>query len=462
MKILLIEPAKAPVTLGGEDFSVYEPLALEYIAAGVAKDHDVRILDLRLDKNLQQALEEFCPDVVGITAYTVHVNTVRSLFDRIKQWNPKVLTVVGGHHATIVPGDFHSPSIDLIVMGEGVFVFKEIVERFEGGDGFDGIPGIAFANNGGLVKTDYPPAVDLDVFPFPERRLTAEYREQYFSEWMKPLASIRTSRGCPYRCSFCALWKITGGRYFKRQPERIVEELAGIDEEFVFFADDESLVDVARMKALAGLIREAGVQKRYFCYGRSDTIAGNPELLELWRDVGLERIFVGLEFFRDEDLEYIRKRSTTGDNEKAVKILQDLDIEIYASFILRPGFTKDDFSAMGQYCRELGLNFASFAVLTPLPGTDFYDEVKHELITHNYDYFDFVHTLLPTELPLKEFYAEYSRLYRTAIPPTKGFTLLKRFPWREIPKALGNVFRLQHQLRRAYLDYGDGGGIQDQ
>jgi len=178
------------------------------------------------------------------------------------------------------------------------------------------------------------------------------------------MAAFQTSsKGCPYRCNFCALWKLTGGRYFKRKPEKVVEELAGVDEEFVFFADDESLVDSSRMKELAALIRDAGIRKRYFLYGRSDTIARNPELLEMWRDVGLERVFVGLEFFRDKDLNDIRKGSTLSDNKKAVEVLQGLDIEIYASFIVRPEFNEADFTAFGQYCRNLGLSFATFAVL---------------------------------------------------------------------------------------------------
>jgi len=455
MKILLIEPAKAPSTLGGEDVFIYESLALEYVAAGVAKDHDVRILDLRLEKNLQEVLQDFRPDVVGITAYTVHVNTVKTLFEEIKKWNPQVLTVVGGHHATILPEDFLSRCIDLIVMGEGVFVFKEIVGRFERGSGFDGIPGIAFAGNDGLVKIDYSPIADLDVFPFPERKLTGQYRKRYFSEWMKPLASIRTSKGCPYRCNFCALWKIAGGRYFRRKPEKVVEELAGIDEKFIFFADDESLIDASRMKTLAKLIKDAGIKKQYFLYGRSDTIARNPELLEMWGDIGLKRIFVGLEFFRDEDLKYIRKRSTIGDNEKAVEVLQDLDIEIYASFIVRPEFDKEDFAAFRQYCRKLRLSFASFAVLTPLPGTDLYEEVKNQLTTHNYDYFDFIHTVLPTKMPLKDFYEEYYQLYRKAIPLTKGVSFLRKFPMKEIPPTLVKSYRVLNRLRNAYLDYGD-------
>ena len=453
MKILLIEPAKAPITLGGEDFTIYEPLALEYVAAGVAGDHDVKILDLRLEDNLPGILQAFTPDIVGITAYTAHVNTVRGLFDKVKAWNPKVLTVVGGHHATIAPEDFARPSIDLVVMGEGVFCFRDVVERFEKGQGFDGVPGIAFQRSGKLVKVDQVPATDLDVFPFPARDLTAEYRKHYYAEWMKPLASIRTSKGCPFRCSFCALWKIAGGRYLRRDPAKIVEELAQINEEYVFFADDESLVDVKRMKTLARLIKEAGLRKTYFLYGRSDTITKNPDLLEIWKEAGLRRVFVGFEFFREQDLEFIRKGSTLDDNKQAARILQDLDIEIYASFIVRPEFTRPDFSAFHQYCRELELTFASFAVLTPLPGTDFFAEVEDQLTTRNYDFYDFVHTVLPTELPLKEFYREYSNLYRDAIPLTRSFTTLKRFPLKDIPAMLLKSLQVLGMLRNAYRDY---------
>lgn len=453
MKILLIEPAKAPVTLAGEDVFLFEPLALEYVGAAVAADHDVRILDQRLDKNVRGTLEEFRPDVVGVTAYTVHVNQVRRLCEEIKGWNPEILTVVGGHHATVVSTDFLSPHIDLVVSGEGVFAFREIVERFERGDRFEGIPGVAVSNGDELVATERLPLQDLDAFPFPERSLTAPYRKEYYSEYMKPLASIRTSKGCPFRCSFCALWKLTGGCYLKRDPEKIVEELAGIHEECVFFADDESLVDANRMKTLARLIGEAGLRKRYFLYGRSDTIARHPDLLEAWKEVGLERVFVGFESSRDEHLQDIRKGSTSDDNARAARILNDLGIDIYASFILRPEFGKEDFLACRRYCRELELRFASFAVLTPLPGTDLYEEVEDQLIVRDYEYFDFIHTLLPTALPLKEFYEQYYQLYMKSIPFPKTVGFLRKFPWTEIPSVVVKGMRWYRRLRTAYRDY---------
>lgn len=455
MKILLVQPAKPDMSLGGEDVFLYEPLALEYVAAGVSKDHEVMIFDQRLENNLPEVIERFNPRIVGITSYSVHVNPVKKLFEQVKTLKPDILTVVGGHHATVMPEDFLSPFIDLIVMGEGVFAFREIVARFEKRESFDDISGVAFRKNGELVKTDFIKAVDLDSFPVPDRSLTADYRKLYYSEWMKPLASIRTSRGCPFRCNFCALWKLTGGRYLTRSPEKVVEELKGIEEEYVFFADDESLVDAKRMKTLAQLIKDAGIKKRYFLYGRTDTIARNPDLLKMWRDIGLEKVFVGLEFFRDTDLDHIGKGTSIRDNKEAVRILTSLGIEPYPSFIIRPEWQREDFRELMQYCRSLGLGFAGFAVLTPLPGTDLYEQSKDRLITDNYDYFDFIHTVLPTTLPLKDFYNEYYQLYMKSFSIFQSLSRLKKYPVTQIPNSLGKAFGFYNRLRKAYLDYDD-------
>ena len=453
MRILLIEPAKSPISMAGEDVFLFEPLALEYVAAGVSSDHQVRILDQRIDDTVEETLEQFRPDIVGITGYTVHANRIKGLAERAKGWNADVLTVVGGHHATVAPRDFESTHIDLVVVGDGVDSFREVVRRFDACESFAGIRGV-WVNTGHRLQEGAPnPAKDLDDFPFPDRSLTAPYRHAYYSEYMKPLASIRTSKGCPFRCNFCALWKIADGRYLKRGPEKIVEELATIDEEYVFFADDESLVDAARMKRLAELIREAGIRKRYFLYGRSDTIAKHPDLLELWRDVGLERVFVGLEFFRDSDLEFINKGSTADNNREAVRVLHDLGIDIYASFILRPEFTEEDFAQFRDYCRSIDLSFASFAVLTPLPGTDLYDEVEDQLLTREPEFFDFIHTVLPTKLPLEDFYEQYFRLYTKTIPFRNAFAFMMKFRLKDMPASVAKFQRWSKRLRNLHTDY---------
>jgi len=446
MKILLVQPAKARDTIGCEDIFLYEPLALEYIASALVCDHDVRIIDLRLDKNLEAVFKEFNPDIVAATAYTVHVNTVKELFKVMKSWNSQIFTVVGGHHATVSYADFVESCIDLIVIGEGVFIFKEVVRRYENHIDFEGLQGIAYHKNGKTVMTPPVPVADLDSFPFPARFLTADYRKNYFSEWRKPLATVRTSQGCPYMCNFCALWKLNGGRYLTRKPEKIVEELSGIKEKYIFFADDESLIDTVRMSKLAKLIKESGIEKKYFLYGRSDTIVRHPEVIKHWKDIGLERIFIGLEFFRDKDLEDVRKRATIKDNEEAIRILNDLDISIFGSFIIKPDFTRDDFREFRKYCRSLLLHLPVFNVLTPLPGTDYFEKVKDKLITRNYDFFDLLHSLQETRLPLKEFYEEFYQLYRHSVSPLNRIFMLMKYSPQEIIK----VIRMSNRIRNAY------------
>lgn len=453
MKILLVQPAKPRKALGGEDFSIFEPLALEYLAAGVAADHEVRLLDMRLDPDLDAVLAGYQPEVVGLTAYTVHVNTVKRLFQQIKSHHPEIVTVVGGHHATVMPEDFYTPFIDVIIAGEGVFPFREAVTRLEKGLGLSEIPGAVPLDNGAVLIQRGEEAFDLDALPLPRRDLTQAYRKSYFSEWMRPLASLRTSKGCHFRCQFCALWKLTGGRYLTRKPERIVEELGTIREPYVFFADDESLLDTPRMAALADLIYRAGIKKRYFLYGRSDTIARHPELLEQWKNIGLERVFVGLEFMRDADLKLIRKGSTVENNEKALKILKGLGLDIWPMFMIRPEFDRQDFADLRQRCLDLDLSFIGFSVLTPLPGTDLYHEVKDRLITADYDYFDFFHTLLPTKLPLKDFYRELTNLFQRSRSLKNQIRLMRKYRLRELPALFKAYGQLLARLKTLAQDY---------
>ncbi len=452
MKILLVQPKKPAKAVGGEDFSIFEPLALEYLAAGVASDHDVRIIDMRLGHDLEAHLCDFEPDLVGITAYTVHVNTVKALCRQVKSFHPDIRTVVGGHHATVRPQDFDTPHIDAIIVGEGVFAFRDFVRGLERKQEL-AAPGAVCAEKGALVIRSDEAASDLDVLPLPRRDLTAASREAYFSEWMRPLASLRTSKGCRFRCSFCALWKLTGGRYLTRKPERIVEELGGIAEPYVFFADDESLLDADRMEAVADLIRRAGLRKRFFLYGRSDTIARHPDLIETWKAIGLERVFVGLEFFRDADLKRIRKGSTASENAAAIQILKMLDIEIWPMFMVRPDFTQADFQDLREYCRAMAFDFIGFPVLTPLPGTALAEAVRNALVATDYDFYDFFHTLLPTRLERKVFYRELVGLYRHARPLGSQLNLLRKYRLREMPGLLRSYREFLNRLGTLDKDY---------
>lgn len=436
---------------------MHEPLALEYLGAGIKQDgHTVRIHDCRIDPDLDKALRLFNPDVVGLTAYTSQVPSVCDCADSIKERYPDVTVVVGGHHATVCPHDFNRPTVDAIVIGEGTNAFREILDALalkQGATEFENVRGLAIPGDP-LVYTGSRPHTPLDELPFPDRSLTEAYRTHYFNQWLKPMASIRTSLGCTGKCNFCALWKITDGKYLRRSPDKVVEELAGINERNVFFCDDESMCDLRRMDELADLIRQSGIRKKYFLYARGDTIARNPTLFEKWRDTGLHMVFCGMETFSQDRLHGLDKRLSIQDQEKAAAILNDLGIIMYASFMVDPDFTREDFKTLRTYIRRLKLKHISFSILTPLPGTQLFEDRKKEMLTHRFELFDLLHTLLPTRLPLKEFYDEFASLYRDAVPLHRSLPVLALYGLRRIPEQLRLVGPVIDRVKANYLDHG--------
>lgn len=453
MKILLIQPPSAnPMS---DRIFMFEPLALEYLGAGLKEDgHEVEVVDARLEPDIGAAFRRFQPQVVGITGYTSQVNIVKHLAAELKASSPGVLIVVGGHHATVQPEDFNSPDIDVLVIGEGVFALREIVRvRAEGPGDYLTISGVALPGQDGLRFAPPRRYSDLNTLPFPDRSLTARHRAKYFSEWFKPLASVRTSLGCTARCNFCSLWSITGGKYLRREPESVVEELRQVAEPNVFFCDDESMCDVKRMDRLADLIAEAGIRKSYFLYARVDTIVKHPELFAKWTKIGLAQVFVGMEDYSDARLAAMHKGVNSAQQVEAVRILDELGVMMYASYMVDPDYSREDFRHLLAYVRRLKHQYATFTVMTPLPGTELHAANRERLLSTKPELFDMMHALLPTRLPLAEFYAEMSNLWMRAVPFYRALPALFRFGvhgmWLRI-RLFGTFLR---QQRQAYLDY---------
>jgi len=453
MRVLLIYPPTNKKVVGGDMVFIHEPLSLEYLGAAVKKHHDVKILDMRITDNLTETLKRYSPDIVGVTGFTLHVNSCKRVLKEVKEYNSKILTVVGGPHATSLPEDFYEDTIDAVVMGEGVFPFKEIVERFEKKEDLRGISGTAIRDNGTFYKTPPMPYPGLDALPFPDRTLTEDFRERYFTPLMKPLASIKSSIGCAFRCNYCVLWKITGGRFMPRDPHKVAEELSSINEPHVFFADDDTLLDADRMIKLAEVIKKEGIKKQYQVNGRADTIAKRPDLIEKWRDIGLTSVVMGFESYRDEDLKYFRRGTKVTINEAALRILRENKILPIGYFIVRPDYDRKNFEDLRNYIRNLNLKYLIFTVLTPIPGTDLYEETKSQIIKNDYDLYDFRHTLLPTKLSLEEFYSELARLFETSVPRWKGILRLLENPLKEVIPVHRRNRKIVCELKNAYKDY---------
>ncbi|MGH3430508.1 MAG: B12-binding domain-containing radical SAM protein, partial [Mycobacteriales bacterium] len=145
MRILLIWPLAATEPDWGADLgAVSEPLALEYLAAAAKADsHDVRILDLRLHPDeLDTVLADYRPELVGVTAYSMHVSAALAVCRRVRALLPGARTVAGGHHATLLPEDFFHGEVDYVVCGEGVGPFQTLLSRLTRGEEVEGIPGL--------------------------------------------------------------------------------------------------------------------------------------------------------------------------------------------------------------------------------------------------------------------------------------------------------------------------------
>jgi radical SAM superfamily enzyme YgiQ (UPF0313 family) len=452
MKILLVQPPSSdPLS---DRIFLFEPLGLEYLGAGLQLDgHVAEILDARLTPDIESACRRFQPQVVGLTGYTSQLNIIKNLAVRLKAVFPALRIVVGGHHATVRPEDFNIPAIDAVVIGEGVFALREIIGAIETGQGFEAIEGVAVPAPAGMRFGPPRRYTDLDDLPFPDRSLTAAHRQNYFSEWFKPLASVRTSLGCTARCNFCALWSITGGKYLRRSPASVVEELRSVAEPNVFFCDDESMLDTKRMDRLADLIATADIRKSYFLYGRVDTIVKHPELFAKWAKIGLSQVFVGMEDYSDARLEAMHKGITSAQQAEAVRILDNLGIMMYASYMVDPAYTREDFRNLLAYVRRMKHKYATFTVLTPLPGTQLYAEREQELLSRKPELFDMVHALLPTMLPLKDFYAEYAKLWANAVPFYRVLPTLARFGIHGMLQRIHLFSAFLKRAKTAHMDY---------
>lgn len=447
MRVLIVQPATNPHVWGGDAIFVLEPLWAEYLGAALQPKHEVRLCDMRLGGDLEAMQREFQPQLIAMTAYTVDVNSVKRLSQECKGRDPQVRTAVGGYHANLHPIDYASGEIDFVIIGEGVFTLVELAGALEVGAPTEGIPGVAVARDGALVRGVPRPWPHLDAFPFPDRSLTQGSRNHYFDKWMKPIASIRGSYGCPYRCEFCVLWPPVEGKYLFRSPESFVDELETIEEEHVFFTDDEALIQPQRMARIADLIEQRGIKKQYYFMTRSDSIRNNRALFERWARIGLTRVLIGLESNRPQDLADYNKAASVDDNDEAIAICAANDVEIQAMFVINPDVEREDFGALQAYVADKQLDTPVYAILTPYPGTPSHARYRDRITITDYDYWDLLHAVVETRLPRREFYSEFSKLWG-AVPALERGILAYRDEL-SAEETLANTLKMRAGMRRS-------------
>lgn len=412
---------------------ICEPLELEYLVGNIDKAKaSVKIIDMILEKKpIEFFINKYKPHIVGMTAYITHVGAVKEMARKIKRLSNKTITVVGGVHAEVVPEDFISKYIDCIICSNPVETFIKIIDRVRAGEDTKEIEG-TYAKGKKHVRTS-----SYNILP-PDRSSVKKYRKKYYYMFHNPCALIKTSLGCPYTCSFCFCKEITGGKYFARKIDEVMEELESIKEREIYIVDDDFLFNEDRLNLFCDELEKRNIHKRFLVYGRADFIASHEKVIGRLSRHGLSAVIVGVESVREKDLKDFNKRSSLENNEKAIRILQKYGIELYATMILQPDFTKKDFRQIEDYIIGLNVSFVNLQPLTPLPGTEIYDDYKDKILVPRKDYamWDLAHIVLePKYMSIRQYYYQIIKTYaRIVLRPDNIIKMLKKYGIKEVAK----------------------------
>ncbi|SCZ78999.1 B12-binding domain-containing radical SAM protein [Acidaminobacter hydrogenoformans] len=392
MRVLLVRPARTPqsVTLGEIMFS--EPLGLEMVVSALKEDHDVEVLDLMAVeasgkkgaavRALEERLAALQPEVVGLTSLCVDVMAVRQLAARVKALSPQTFVVAGGTQAFLNPEAFVVPEIDVVVQvstKEGLKALFKGIENEKGKrPGKETELWLGTGPRQTMIWSGTGLRQKTNAYWLPDRTSTKAWRGQYAYFGFRPCAILQTSQGCSAHCDFCLRWRMEGPCERDFPMDFVMEDLKTIEEPSLMIFDNDFLNNGERLEEFCDRLDQAGLHKSFICYASVHSVLKNPEAILSFRDHGLKAVLVGYESFSDEELEAYKKPSRSGDAFKAAKWLKSAGIDVWASFMLHPDWTHDDFKALRRHIKRLAPEIATFSPLTPFPGLPLYKHYKDQ------------------------------------------------------------------------------------
>jgi anaerobic magnesium-protoporphyrin IX monomethyl ester cyclase len=387
MKILLINPplmnlvqAETPKFVT-QDRGFSPPLGIIWIATCINKftEHQAFVLDTQVEElgldAIKEKIKEINPDIVGMAAITFTLLDSLKMAELVKGVNSNIKVVLGGPHATLYPNEtIQQGHVDYIIAGEGEKAFPDLVECLGKGEQPASVKGVYFKDKEGNIVGEGKAEVidDLNELPLPDRTLVPY--KKYFSLLSKhrPLTTMMTSRGCPYRCTFCDRPQMGGKSYRQRSAKLVVDEMEqcknmGINE--ILFYDDTWTMDRKRAVEICNLIKERNLDIAWDIRTRVDRV--DPELVALMKSVGLERINFGVEAGTREGLAIVKKDVSLEKIEKAFKMCKNEGLDTLGYFIVgMPGETKEMMYETIKFAKRMKPSFAHFTVFTPFPQTE--------------------------------------------------------------------------------------------
>ncbi|MDG3003715.1 hopanoid C-3 methylase HpnR [Paludisphaera mucosa] len=406
MKILAVHPSSLMYT---KVFLRLEPLGIETIAAELRRaGHEVRLMDLQVEDHAAyfREIDAWRPDVVAYSLnYLANIPEVVDLAKATRERLPNAFIFAGGHSASFVAEDvlMHSDgAIDCVLKGEGEAAVAKLVEAAADSDptALLAVPGVVTSDGAGPA-----PAFVHDLNDLTPARDLLRRRRKYFIGVLDPCASIEFSRGCPWDCSFCSAWTFYGRSYRVKSPEASVRELASIREPGVFIVDDVAFIQAEHGMAIGEAVARQGIRKQYYLETRGDVLLRNKDVFRFWKTLGLQYMFLGVEAIDEEGLRTYRKRVSLSKNFEALEFARSLGIMVAINIIADPNWDRERFEVVRKWCLEIP-EIVNISVNTPYPGTESWVTESRRLTTRDYRLFDIQHAVLPTAMPLHDFYAE--------------------------------------------------------
>jgi hopanoid C-3 methylase len=424
MKVLAVHPGPLMYT---KIYLRLEPLGLELVAEAVRRaGHSVRLLDLQVEdqRDYLRLLQEWAPDAVLFSCnYLANVPEIVDLAKLTKARRPSTFIVVGGHSASFVAADVlaHGEgAIDCVLKGEGEAHIATLLQAVEEDrQAVHLVPGALTAAGEG------PPAqVTHSLDDLRPARDLVRHRRKYFIGVLDPCASIEFARGCPWDCSFCSAWTFYGRSYRVVSPEKAVEDLQRTAEPGIFIVDDVAFIQAQHGMAIGEAIARKGIKKQYYLETRGDVLLRNKEVFQFWKRLGLQYMFLGIEAIDEAGLKMHRKRISLGRNFEALEYARSMGITVAINLIADPSWDRQRFEVIRQWCLEIP-EIVNISVNTPYPGTESWHTEARRIETRDYRLYDIQHAVLPTFLPLPEFYAELVKTQQILNKKHLGWRALK-------------------------------------
>lgn len=424
MKFLAVHPSPLMYT---KIYLRLEPLGLELLSqAARLAGHEVRLIDLQVEshKDYFKILEQWKPDAIGFSLnYLANVPEIIDLARLTRSRLPESFLFVGGHSASFVAADLlkHAQGdIDCVLKGEGeAAIVKLLLAAGEDRKSIRKVPGVVTLDGAGP-----PPQFVENLDDLRPARDLIRHRNKYFIGVLDPCASIEFARGCPWDCSFCSAWTFYGRSYRTISPLKVLEDLETVREPGIFIVDDVAFIQEKHGYEIGEAILKKGIRKEYYLETRGDVLLRNKELFKFWKRLGMKYMFLGIEAIDAEGLALHRKRISIGKNFEALEFARSLGITVAINLIADPGWDRKRFETVRDWCLEIP-EIVNISVNTPYPGTESWVTESRKLQTRDYRLFDIQHAVLPTTLPLPEFYGELVKTQQILNRKHLGWNALK-------------------------------------